>query len=164
MTKGGLRRAWGTRFCACSGQPNGAGLCSFHERDPIVDQRARIHESFPLKEKPAELGSEQLRRTAARSETALRSPGGSQTVSVSKALRSRMTKVGPFSRINLFLLRSLNSRVTVSRGAPLRWAISSCAIGDWTRVSWVSPSSADERECCDTATYILRNARLKGTR
>jgi hypothetical protein len=55
--------------------------------------------------------------------------GESYTAKASKAVRSLITSIGPSRRINRFLRSLLRSRVTVSREAPMRIAISSWVIG-----------------------------------
>ena len=51
--------------------------------------------------------------------------GEGQTAKASSADRLRMISVGPSKRISCFRFKSLRSLVTVSREAPIRWAISS---------------------------------------
>ena len=51
--------------------------------------------------------------------------GEGYTAIASRAVRSRITSLGPSRLINCFFLRSRNRRVTVSREAPIRIAISS---------------------------------------
>ena len=54
---------------------------------------------------------------------------GPYTARASKAVRFLITNIGPSRRIKRFLLIVLMSRVTVSREAPIRIAISSCVMG-----------------------------------
>jgi hypothetical protein len=62
-----------------------------------------------------------------------------QETIASRAVRLRITRVEPSKRISCFFLRSLNSRVTVSRDAPIICALSSCVSPELTRTSLPLP-------------------------
>jgi hypothetical protein len=61
--------------------------------------------------------------------------------------------VDPSSRISCFFLRSLNSRVTVSREAPIICAISSCVSPELTRISLVLLSEGGVHESSNFASF-----------
>lgn len=76
---------------------------------------------------------------------ALRRWGRAYTARASKADRSLMTSMGPSRRIKRFLRNLVRSRVTVSREAPIRIAISSWVIG--VGLQLVSVSSPSRTAC-----------------
>src|SRR5258707_7450477 len=118
MAKGALR------FLARCGIEDGrARPGSIHHSGQIIDQCAGKHcypSLTPPNQQLAEVFYEQTPEGGEREGDALRDRGEGYTARACNALRSRMTSVGPSRRINCFLLRSLNSRVTVSREEPMR--------------------------------------------
>jgi two-component system response regulator LytT len=80
-------------------------------------------------------------------------PGEDQAASASIAVRLRITRVAPSMRINCFFLSSLKSRVTVSRDAPILWAISSWVMAPTRRTSAVTGKCGGVQESSSFASF-----------
>src|SRR5579864_4978709 len=136
-----LCRTSGSAYIRRFGQRTpGKVLSSYHFGEQIGNQRSCVHPISAKKNRPLlETLEDGLDK-----EPSSFFQGEDHTVRASKALRSRMTSVGPSWRINCFLLRSLKRRVTVSRDAPMR-----CAISSWVMEERIRDSTSSAISACD---------------